>query len=64
MLTATFLAIFMIPMFFVVIRAKFGGDKEDPDAALAHYNEHHPHDPQGGGAAGGSDTNGSGKDGH
>jgi multidrug efflux pump len=54
----------MIPMFFVVIRAKFGGDKEDPDAALAHYNEHHPHDPQGGGAAGGSDTNGSGKDGH
>ncbi|MFP3565565.1 efflux RND transporter permease subunit [Paraburkholderia sp. SIMBA_030] len=60
MLTATFLAIFMIPMFFVVIRAKFGGEKEDPDAALEHYNQHHPHDPQGGA----SDGNGSGKDGH
>jgi multidrug efflux pump len=59
MLTATFLAIFMIPMFFVVIRAKFGGEKEDPDAALAHYNQHHPHDPQGG-----ADGNGSGKEGH
>ena len=44
MLTATFLAIFMIPMFFVVIRAKFGGEKEDPDEALAHYDQHHPHD--------------------
>ena len=51
MLTATFLAIFMIPMFFVVIRAKFSGEKEDPDAALQHYNEHHPHDPQGGGGS-------------
>ncbi|MGF6568143.1 multidrug efflux pump [Paraburkholderia fungorum] len=61
MLTATFLAIFMIPMFFVVIRAKFGGDKEDPDAALAHYNQHHPHDPQAGGSAA---DEGSGKDGH
>jgi multidrug efflux pump len=68
MLTATFLAIFMIPMFFVVIRAKFGGEKEDPDEALAHYEQHHPHDPQGGGAAdgsaGGSDGKDSGKDGH
>jgi multidrug efflux pump len=64
MLTATFLAIFMIPMFFVVIRAKFGGEKEDPDEALAHYNQHHPHDPQGGGSAGGSADEGSGKDGH
>jgi multidrug efflux pump len=64
MLTATFLAIFMIPMFFVVIRAKFGGEKEDPDEALAHYNQHHPHDPQGGGSAGGSTDEGSGKDGH
>ncbi|MFM0034237.1 efflux RND transporter permease subunit [Paraburkholderia strydomiana] len=64
MLTATFLAIFMIPMFFVVIRAKFGGEKEDPDEALAHYEQHHPHDPQGGGAAGGSTDEGSGKDGH
>jgi multidrug efflux pump len=61
MLTATFLAIFMIPMFFVVIRAKFGGEKEDPDEALAHYNQHHPHDPQGGGSAA---DEGSGKDGH
>ncbi|MFL9873230.1 efflux RND transporter permease subunit [Paraburkholderia megapolitana] len=51
MLTATFLAIFMIPMFFVVIRAKFSGEKEDPDVALQHYNEHHPHDPQGGGGS-------------
>jgi multidrug efflux pump len=56
MLTATFLAIFMIPMFFVVVRAKFGGEKEDPDVALEHYNQHHPHDPQGG--------NNSGKEGH
>ncbi|OAJ58342.1 aminoglycoside/multidrug transporter permease [Paraburkholderia ginsengiterrae] len=64
MLTATFLAIFMIPMFFVVIRAKFGGEKEDPDVALAHYNEHHPHDGQGGGSAGASTDEGSGKDGH
>ena len=61
MLTATFLAIFMIPMFFVVIRAKFGGEKEDPDEALAHYNQHHPHDPQAGGSAA---DEGSGKDGH
>jgi multidrug efflux pump len=52
MLTATFLAIFMIPMFFVVIRAKFGGEKEDPDEALEHYNQHHPHDPQGGNGPG------------
>jgi multidrug efflux pump len=64
MLTATFLAIFMIPMFFVVIRAKFGGEKEDPDEALEHYNQHHPHDPQSGGSAGGSTDQGSGKDGH
>jgi multidrug efflux pump len=44
-----------------VIRAKFGGEKEDPDEALAHYNQHHPHDPQGGGSAA---DEGSGKDGH
>lgn len=61
MLTATFLAIFMIPMFFVVIRARFAGEKEDPDEALAHYDEHHPHGPQGGS---GNDGNGSGKEGH
>ncbi|TDN68581.1 efflux RND transporter permease subunit [Paraburkholderia sp. BL10I2N1] len=54
MLTATFLAIFMIPMFFVVIRAKFGGEKEDPDAALDHYNQHHPDDPEGGAGGHGS----------
>jgi multidrug efflux pump len=60
MLTATFLAIFMIPMFFVVVRAKFGGEKEDPDAALEHYNQHHPHDPQ----DQGHDGSGSGKEGH
>jgi len=44
MITATFLAIFMIPMFFVVIRAKFAGEKEDADVALQHYEEHHAHD--------------------
>ncbi|PRY04543.1 efflux RND transporter permease subunit [Paraburkholderia sp. BL25I1N1] len=64
MLTATFLAIFMIPMFFVVVRAKFGGEREDPDEALAHYSQHHPHDSQGAGSAGGSTDEGSGKDGH
>src|SRR6185437_10959319 len=68
MLTATFLAIFMIPMFFVVIRAKFGGEQEDPDEALVHYNQHHPNGPQDGGSTGGSahgsTDEGSGKDGH
>ena len=34
MLTATFFAIFLIPMFFVVIRSKFSGEKEDPDEAM------------------------------
>ncbi|WP_153101031.1 efflux RND transporter permease subunit [Paraburkholderia hayleyella] len=53
MLTATFLAIFMIPMFFVVVRARFSGEREDPDVALAHYEQHHP-----------EDGNGSGKEGH
>ncbi len=37
MVTSTFLAIFMVPMFFVLVRAHFGGDKEDVDAALAQY---------------------------
>ncbi|HVE09379.1 MAG TPA: efflux RND transporter permease subunit, partial [Paraburkholderia sp.] len=73
MLTATFLAIFMIPMFFVVIRGSFSGEKEDPDEALAHYHEHHPHDPSGGasghggdsgGNGGGNSGGGSGKEGH
>ena len=44
MLSATFLAIFMIPMFFVVVRSKFAGDKENPDVALARYDAHHAHD--------------------
>ncbi|BAN22269.1 efflux RND transporter permease subunit [Caballeronia insecticola] len=35
MVTATFLAIFMVPMFFVVVRTRFGGEKEDVNAALA-----------------------------
>jgi multidrug efflux pump len=62
MLTATFLAIFMIPMFFVVIRAKFGGEKEDTDDALAHYNQNHLHDQQGGDSTGGATD--AAKDGH
>ena len=33
MITATFLAIFMIPMFFVKVRAIFGGEKENADEA-------------------------------
>jgi multidrug efflux pump len=37
MVTATFLAIFMVPMFFVVVRAHFGGDKEDVKTAIANY---------------------------
>ncbi len=47
MLTATFLAIFFIPMFFVVIRAKFAGESEDPDEAARLAEEHHsaPHLP-------------------
>ncbi|MDR0481106.1 MAG: efflux RND transporter permease subunit, partial [Gallionellaceae bacterium] len=44
MLTATFLAIFMIPMFFVVVRAKFAHETENVDEALAHYDQHHAHD--------------------
>ncbi|PMS17434.1 hydrophobe/amphiphile efflux-1 family RND transporter [Trinickia dabaoshanensis] len=47
MLTATFLAIFFIPMFFVVIRAKFGGETEDVDEAARLAEAHHsaPHAP-------------------
>jgi hydrophobe/amphiphile efflux-1 (HAE1) family protein len=41
MLTATFLAIFFIPMFFVVIRAKFSGEKEDPEVAARLAAAHH-----------------------
>ncbi|WP_254221889.1 efflux RND transporter permease subunit [Burkholderia multivorans] len=32
MLTATFLAIFMIPMFYVVVRSKFSGDARSPSS--------------------------------
>jgi multidrug efflux pump len=47
MLTATFLAIFFIPMFFVVIRAKFAGEAEDADEAARLAEAHHsaPHRP-------------------
>src|SRR6185437_14476630 len=47
MLTATFLAIFFIPMFFVVIRAKFAGESEDVDEAARLAEAHHsaPHAP-------------------
>jgi multidrug efflux pump len=38
MFTATFLAIFMIPMFYVVIRSKFGS-KKPADAEAAHVQE-------------------------
>ena len=51
MLTATFLAIFFIPMFFVVIRAKFAGEAEDADQAARRAEAHHaaPHLPGKGG---------------
>jgi multidrug efflux pump len=54
MLTATFLAIFMVPMFFVVIRAQFSGEKENPETALEHYEQHHPDErhPRDGGGSG------------
>jgi multidrug efflux pump len=45
MLTATFLAIFMIPMFFRGDRAKFGGDEQ---GIRARTHQHRRHDPQGG----------------
>ncbi|WP_175817322.1 efflux RND transporter permease subunit [Burkholderia diffusa] len=44
MITATFLAIFMIPMFFVKIRAIFSGEKEDVDQALRLAQEHSHHE--------------------
>jgi multidrug efflux pump len=44
MLTATFLAIFMVPMFFVVVRAHFGGDKEDAATAIAEYERRYTND--------------------
>ena len=51
MLTATFLAIFMIPMFFVVIRERFGGDKSSPARIEGNGN-------------GSADGNGSSNEGH
>jgi len=44
MLTATFLAIFLIPMFFVKIRAIFSGEREDADEALRLAQEHAKHE--------------------
>ncbi|MXN74824.1 efflux RND transporter permease subunit [Burkholderia sp. 4701] len=40
MITATFLAIFLIPMFFVKIRAIFSGEREDADEALRLAQDH------------------------
>ena len=56
MLTATFLAIFFIPMFFVVIRAKFSGETEDPDEAARLAEAHHA--PKLGAGNGGNGGNG------
>jgi multidrug efflux pump subunit AcrB len=42
MLTATFFAIFMIPMFFVVVRSKFSDKKEDSDRAFRRDDPHQP----------------------
>ncbi|HEY4316508.1 MAG TPA: efflux RND transporter permease subunit [Herbaspirillum sp.] len=50
MLTATFLAIFMIPMFFVVI-SKFGKGKDKPVPGTT-ANIEGPHHPDGGGSGG------------
>ncbi|MCQ4437728.1 efflux RND transporter permease subunit, partial [Clostridioides difficile] len=44
MITATFLAIFMIPMFFVRVRAIFSGEKEAVDEALRLAQEHSHHE--------------------
>ncbi|KAG8148514.1 efflux RND transporter permease subunit [Burkholderia catarinensis] len=44
MITATFLAIFMIPMFFVKVRAIFSAEKEDVDEALRLAQEHAHHE--------------------
>ncbi|WDD95143.1 efflux RND transporter permease subunit [Burkholderia sp. FERM BP-3421] len=54
MITATFLAIFMIPMFFVKVRAVFSGEKEDVDEALrlAQEHAHHEQKPEDGDDAG------------
>ncbi|TKC89775.1 efflux RND transporter permease subunit [Trinickia terrae] len=57
MLTATFFAIFMIPMFFVVIRSKFAGETEDVDEAMKLSDSLHK-DEHGNGSANGSDKEG------
>ncbi|KVN38998.1 multidrug transporter [Burkholderia pyrrocinia] len=44
MITATFLAIFLIPMFFVKVRAIFSGEREDADEALRLAQEHAKHE--------------------
>jgi len=44
MITATFLAIYMVPMFFVKVRAIFSGEKEDVDDALRLAQEHSHHE--------------------
>jgi len=44
MVSATFLAIFMVPMFFVKVRAVFSGEKEDVDEALRLAQEHSRHE--------------------
>jgi multidrug efflux pump len=60
MLTATFLAVFFIPMFFVVIRAKFSGEKEDPDLAARLAAEHHAVKAPANGGDNGEGENGNG----
>ncbi|PCE30676.1 efflux RND transporter permease subunit [Burkholderia ubonensis] len=54
MITATFLAIFMIPMFFVKVRQIFSGEQEDADDALrlAQAHSHHEDRPDNGEDAG------------
>jgi multidrug efflux pump len=44
MLTATFFAIFMIPMFFVVVRSTFSGEKDDSVYASPHDEPRQPDD--------------------
>lgn len=41
MVTATVLAIFFVPVFFVVVRRRFSNDKEELESS--HLEEHHPH---------------------
>jgi hydrophobe/amphiphile efflux-1 (HAE1) family protein len=64
MLTATFLAIFFIPMFFVVIRAKFGGETEDLEVAARLAEEHRAAALSGVGADDDHNGGGSSNEGH